>query len=354
MNVAHKITLRWLAWSAIAFAIAWFFFGLYASVGLVLCIWVAHRLFRAWKTKKEFEGPGTDLPKRIAQRLTEMIDHPSNRYTSYVDFLKRYPDNLRKYRQILLDQVESACRLAYSVHLSNPERPLMRDCQLSASLLAGVKLARALDIRAAMELKEPLDWEKDKEYLLQVVKKNEGEDGTSTGVLSASSYESASGPVIGYQLHLQAEHDWFEAEMWAYVAYYAGDNNALKGFEDAMPGVAKLSVKYWQEHIASIWEDQKRLRDLVDVMATVDSASYGDFLVWDKELRSLFRDSKSAEISDKAYRLWDSLGETIVTGLRNNGKPDLAKEAEDLIINYKVQYQEMRKPKTADIGARSA
>jgi hypothetical protein len=354
MNVAHTITLRWFAWSAIAFAIVWLFFGLYASVGVVVFIWVAHRLFRAWKTKKEFEGPGTDLPKRIGQRLTEMIDRPSNRYKRYVDFLKEYPDKLQKYRKILLDQVESACRLAYSVHLSNPERPLMRDCQLSASVLAGMKLARALDIRAAMELKEPLDWEKDKEYLLQIVKKNEGDDGTSTGVLAASSYESASGPVIGYQLYLQAEHDWFEAEMWAYVAYYAGDDNALKWFEDAMPRVAKLSVEYWQKHIASIWEDQKRLRDLVDVIAKTDCASYGDFIVWDKELRSLFRDSKSAEISDKAYGLWDALGETIVTGLRNDGKPDLAKEAEDLIINYKIQYQETRKLKTATIGSRNS
>jgi hypothetical protein len=250
MDVAQRIRLRWFAWLAVAFAVAWFFFGLFVSIGIVLCIWTAGRLFRAWKTKKEFEGAGTDLPKRIAQRLTEMIDHPSNRYKSYVDFLKEHPDKLRKYRQILLDQVEAANRLAYSVHLSNPERPLMKDCQLSATILAGLKLARALDIRAAMELKEPLDWEKDRAYLLQVVKKNAGDDGTSTGVLDASSYESASGPVIGYQLYLQAEHDWFEAEMWAYVAYYAGDSNALKWFEDAMPRVATLSVKHWQEHIA--------------------------------------------------------------------------------------------------------
>jgi hypothetical protein len=128
----------------------------------------------------------------------------------------------------------------------------MKDCQLSATALAGMKLARALDIRAAMELKEPLDWEKDREYLLQVVKKNEGEDGTSTSKLEMSSYESASGPVIGYQLYLQAEHDWFEAEMWAYVAYYAGDLDALKWFEEAMPRVAKLSVEYWQAYIAAM------------------------------------------------------------------------------------------------------
>jgi hypothetical protein len=252
MNLARKIQLRWIAWLGVAFAIAWFFFGLFVSVGLVAGIWAASRLYGAWKTKKEFEGTGSDLPKRIAERLTEMINHPSNHYKSYVDFLKEHPDNLRKYRQILLDQVESACRLAYSVHLSNPERPLMKDCQLSAMVLAGMKLARALDIRAAMQLKEPLDWEKDKEYLLQVVKKNAGEDGTSTGVLAAASYESASGPVIGYQLYLQAEHDWFEAEMWAYVSYYAGDNDALKWFEEAIPRVAKLSVEYWQEHITDI------------------------------------------------------------------------------------------------------
>jgi hypothetical protein len=252
MKVAQKIKLRWLAWLAVAFGIVWFFFGLLVSVGVVVCIWAAGRLFRAWKTKKEFEGPGTNLPKRMAERLTEMIDHPSNRYKSWVDFLKEHPENLRKYRQILLDQVESACRLAYSVHLSNPERPLMKDCQLSATALAGMKLARALDIRAAMELKEPLDWEKDREYLLQVVKKNEGEDGTSTSKLEMSSYESASGPVIGYQLYLQAEHDWFEAEMWAYVAYYAGDLDALKWFEEAMPRVAKLSVEYWQAYIAAM------------------------------------------------------------------------------------------------------
>jgi len=346
MNVAHKIKLRWLAWSAVAFVTAWFFFGLFISVGVVLCIWVASRLFRAWKTKKEFEGPGTDLPKRLEERLTEMISHPSNRYKSYVDFLKEHPDNLRKYRQILLDQVESACRLAYSVHLSNPERPLMKDCQLSATLLAGVKLARALDIRAAMELKEPLDWENDKEYLLQVVKKNEGEDGTSTGVLAASSYESASGPVIGYQLYLQAEHDWFEAEMWAYVAYYAGDENALKWFEEAMPRVAKLSVEHWQEHIDRIHEDEKRLRHLIDVCANADTVSIDDCLVWDKELRALFCDSKSAKVREKAYQLWDALGETIVTNLRNGGKPDLAKQMEDLIIKFKAQYQELWKLKT--------
>ncbi|MGO8983943.1 MAG: hypothetical protein ACLQFM_04075 [Terriglobales bacterium] len=252
MNVAQKIRLRWFAWLAVGFAIAWFFFGLFVSAGVVLCVWAAGRLFRAWKTKKEFDGAGTDLPKRIDERLTEMITHPSNKYKSYVDFLKEHPDNLRKYRKILLDQVESACRLAYSVHLSNPERPLMRDCQLSAIALAGMKLERSLSVRAAMELKEPLDWERDKEYLLQVVKKNEGEDGTSTGVLAASSYESASGPVIGYQLYLQAEHDWFEAEMWVHVAYYAGDDNALKWFEEAMPRVAKLSVEYWQKHLAAI------------------------------------------------------------------------------------------------------
>jgi hypothetical protein len=249
MNVAQKIRLRWFAWMAIAFAIAWFFLGLFVSVGIVVCIWITGRLFRAWKTKKEFEGAGTDLPKRLSDRLAEMIDHPSSKYKSYVDFLKEHPDNLRKYRTILLDQVESACRLTYSVHLSHPERPLMRDCQLSALALAGMKLERSLNVRAAMELKEPLDWERDREYLLQVVKKNEGQDGTSTGVLTASSYESASGPVIGYQLYLQAEHDWFEAEMWAYVAYYAGDSDALKWFEEAMQRAAKISVEYWQHFL---------------------------------------------------------------------------------------------------------
>jgi len=168
----------------------------------------------------------------------------------------------------------------------------------------------------------------------------------STGVLAASSYESASGPVIGYQLYLQAEHDWFEAEMWANVAYYAGDTNVLKWFEEAMPRVAKLSVEYWQEHIAGIERDRKRLRDLIDVFANAGTATFDDCLVWDKELRSLFCDSKSAEIREKAYRLWDALGETIVTSLRNGGKSDLAKETEDLIIKYKAQYQERWKRDT--------
>jgi hypothetical protein len=42
-----------------------------------------------------------------------------------------------------------------------------------------------------------------------------------------------------------------EAEMWTYVAYYAGDVSALKWFEEAMPRVASVSVEYWQEHISA-------------------------------------------------------------------------------------------------------
>lgn len=249
MTVSQKITLRWFAWLAVVFAIAWFFFGLFVSVGIAVLIFAASRLLRAWKTKKEFAGAGTELGERVAERLGEMIKHPSNHYKSYVDFLKENPANLVKYRRILLDQVEAACRHSYSVHLSNPERSLMRDCQSFASVLTGVKLARALDIRAGMAVKEPLDWEKDRKYLLQIVEKNAGEDGTSTGVLAASSYDSATGPVIGYQLILQGEHDWFEAEMWAYVGLYAGDKDALKSFEEAMPRVAELSVEFWQKRL---------------------------------------------------------------------------------------------------------
>lgn len=253
MKISQKIKLRWYAWLIVAFAIVWFFFGLFASIGVALSLFVGERLYRTWKTKREFEGAGAKLMERMDERLIMMFDHPSERYVEFLEVLKGGTTNTyENYRKNLRSQIESARNLAYVIHVSNPDEwTLMKGCRTFALGVSGMKLVRAIDISSALEVKQSANWDEDRDYLLEVIKKNAGEDGTPTGMIDPESYQSNSGSVIAIRLAGQVKQYTFEAEMWAYVAYYSGDNNALKWVEEAAPKLSPDSVEYWQKFLAT-------------------------------------------------------------------------------------------------------
>ena len=118
-----------------------------------------------------------------------------------------------------------------------------KDGSIGSALM---RVCRALDIRAAIEVNKPIEHlVNDRNYLLAIVRKNAGDDGTSIGKMDASDYETAAGPEIAFKLMLQASKDMFESEMWAYVARYAGDGDVLTRYETASLTAARSSVEYW-------------------------------------------------------------------------------------------------------------
>jgi hypothetical protein len=250
MNIAQKINFRWYAWIAIAFAVLWFFFGVFAAIGIAISLWVGERLYRTWKAKKEYAGIAI-VVERMGERLAEMFETPAAGYAEFVGLYKDRPPDWESYRTNLLSQIESVCNDAYEVHVAHPEKTLMRRCQLLGLGLSGLKLMRAVDINTAIDVKKSPNWDKDRDYLLAVIKKNEGADGTPTGKLDSASYQSDSGTQMGYRLLIQAQQDTFEAEMWAYVVYYTGDANAISWFEAGPERVRGVSVEYWQNFLAS-------------------------------------------------------------------------------------------------------
>jgi hypothetical protein len=235
---------RWYLWLAIAFGVAWFFFGLSVAGGICASVWVASRLYKVWKAKRELEEDGLTLKKQIADWLTRVPDDPSSKYRLFVEVLKPLGLEVpREYREGLLRQVESVSSDSSSV-------------ALSAQGFAGLKLMKAVDILVALEALENLDRLKEREYLLQIVRKHSESDGLGTGI-NVAEYESYSAAMIRCRLIVEARQSWFEGEMWAHVAHYAGDGEALRWFEDTATRACKISMDQWTEEWAKYANDDE-------------------------------------------------------------------------------------------------
>ena len=208
--------------------------------------------------RSDFEEIKTKLVNRVDERLREMVNNPADKYRDYVDLLKQHgdADKIEIIRRHQLSVVTALCEHAYSVHLSPsvlhiPDVPdsngsFPKELQRWAIAVSIMGLFRALDIRAAMEVNKPFELMiEDRDYLLAIVRKNAGNDGTSIGKMDATEYETASGPEIAYKLMIQASCDMFVSEMWAYVAHYAGDEDFLTRYEKGGSIAAGKSLEYW-------------------------------------------------------------------------------------------------------------
>jgi hypothetical protein len=180
-----------------------------------------------------------------------------------------------KVRQRLLDQVNTICEQAWSVHIGDSptlpntedsEGSLPKEIQKWAIAQAVFRLIRALDIRAAMEVYGPFEkLAQDRQYLMAVGEKNSSEDAFGRKV-DAAEYESHSGPEIAYKLIVRAQRDMFEADMWARVASLAGDPDFLDRFAGGGARAFEESVEYWRDYA-------NRLRDERGSLAAIGSAS---------------------------------------------------------------------------------
>lgn len=218
-------------------------------------------------SENDFEQITNNLTTRTDQRLREMINSPADKHHEFVKFLKEHgsADDVEKYRRGLLFQVMPLCKHAQSIHLSpspihTPGTPdsngsLPKEIQKWAIMAAGIKINRALDIRAAMEVYKPFErMIQNRDYLLAIVKKNAGEDGTPTGNVNIAEFEGATGPEIAYRLITRANQDMFESEMWAYIAHYAGDEEFLNRYEEVGRTFALGSLEYWGNQVRQLNE----------------------------------------------------------------------------------------------------
>lgn len=206
------------------------------------------------------------IGKELSGWLRSMSTEPTERHKEYVSFLRQTgtPEDIEKINQGLLARVDSVCDHAYLVHIGQsptlPDTPdargsLSKELQKWAIALAGMKLTRCLDIRAAMEVEGPFaEMIRNREYLMSIVRKNASDDGLG-GKMEASDYEGHSGPEIAYMLIRQAGRDMFEAEMWAHVASFAGDQDFLDRFEKVGSTLATSSLQYWRGYVSRVREN---------------------------------------------------------------------------------------------------
>ena len=181
-----------------------------------------------------------------------------------------------KVRQKLLDQVNTICDQAWSVHIGEsptlPNTPdsegsLPKEIQKWAIAQAVFRLTRSLDIRAAMEVCGPFEkLVQNREYLIAVGEKNSSEDSFGRKV-DVAEYESHSGPEIAYKLILRAQRDMFEADLWARVASLAGDPDFLDRFAGGGAKVFEDSLEYWRGYTS-------RPRDERAPLTTVGAGSH--------------------------------------------------------------------------------
>lgn len=169
--------------------------------------------------------------------------------------------SMDKGRQKLLDQVNTICEQAWSVHIGEsptlPNTPdsegsLAKEIQKWAIAQAVFRLTRSLDIRAALEVCGPFEKvAEDREYLMAVGQKNSSEDAFGRKV-DVAEYESHSGPEIAYKLILRAQRDMFEADLWARVASLAGDPDFLDRFAGGGAKVFEDSLEYWRGYASRL------------------------------------------------------------------------------------------------------
>ena len=173
-----------------------------------------------------------------------------------------------KVTQKLLDQVNTICEQAWSVHIGEsptlPNTPdsggsLAKEIQKWAIAQAVFRLTRSLDIRAAMEVCGPFEKvAEDREYLMAVGQKNSSEDAFGRKV-DVAEYESHSGPEIAYKLIVRAQRDMFEADLWARVASLAGDPDFLDRFAGGGAKVFEDSLEYWRGYTSRLRDERTPL-----------------------------------------------------------------------------------------------
>jgi hypothetical protein len=173
-----------------------------------------------------------------------------------------------KIRQKLLDQLNTICDQAWSVHIGEaPTLPntadsggsLAKEIQKWAIAQAVFRLTRSLDIRAAMEVYGPFEKvAQDRVYLMAVGKKNSSEDAFGRKV-DVAEYEGHSGPEIAYKLIVRAKRDMFEADLWARVASLAGDPDFLDRFSGGGAKVFEDSLEYWRGYASRMHHERASL-----------------------------------------------------------------------------------------------
>ena len=224
--------------------------------------------------KEEMRALKTEITTRVSGWLKSITDNPTDRQKEHIGFLREYgaSEDIAKIHRGLLGRVDSLCDHAYLVHIGEsptlPDTPdargsLSREVQKWAIAAAGISSTRCLDIRAAMEVNRPFeDLMHNREYLMAIVRRNASEDGFG-GKMEVSEYESRSGPEIAYMLIRQAGRDMFEAEMWARVAFFAGDQDFLNRFENAASVIAKSSLEYWLGYLSRAKENGEVAKAIV-------------------------------------------------------------------------------------------
>jgi hypothetical protein len=239
----------------------------------------------------------------------------------------------------LRSQVSSICDHADAVRHSaegripearNPDGSLRVEVQNWAMALAGLKLTRSLDIEAAFEVNAPFEQLiHDRDFLIALVKKNEGDDGFGKGIV-LTEYIDKSAPEMAYTLLLQKQFDRFEAELWLFVCLKAGNAEAGARFSKVADVTLRSSIAHWRAFCSGRARDRAALQALLEQMADPAPKTFQQFANWDAQLRSLFSDSTDSEVRQKAYKLWDALGETWVQSLVKNGNEAAAKKLEDM------------------------
>ncbi len=303
-------------------------------------------------TKSDFEKIKAKLMAQVDDHLREMIDNPGEKHQCHVDCLREHggAEVFEAYRKNLLSSVTVICDHAYSVFLSPsplhiPDAPdsngsFPKELQRWLVMGAAIKECRALDIRAAIEVYKPFEQMiQDRDYVLAIVRKNAGDDGTGTGKMDAAEYEGGSGPEIACRLVMRADQDMFESEMWAYAAHCAGDEGVFARCEDAGLMAARTSLEYWGKLVPS--EERRVLTEFANEVCNRKSSTIKDFVKWDKKLRELFRTSQDAEVREEAFKMWDALGETWVQALYKDGKVEEAQRLEELRKNFKAKLSKV-------------
>ncbi|HVT98968.1 MAG TPA: DUF2569 family protein [Acidobacteriaceae bacterium] len=202
---------------------------------------------------QELTALKTQIADGISLWLTSTAAKPEVQATLFGEPIG--PASAEKIRRKLLDQVNTICDQAWSVHIGDsptlPNTPesegsLPREIQKWAIAQAVFRLTRSLDIRAALEVYGPFEKvAEDHAFLMAVGQKNSSEDAFGRKV-DLAEYEGHSGPEIAYKLILRAQRDMFEADMWSRVASLAGDPDFLNRFSGGGARAYEESLEYWR------------------------------------------------------------------------------------------------------------
>jgi hypothetical protein len=219
---------------------------------------------------QELSALKAQIADGVSRWLRSTANHSASQPNAHLGLLGEAngSTNSDKVRQKLLDQVNTICEQAWSVHIGEsptlPNTPdsegsLPKEIQKWAIAQAVFRLTRSLDIRAAMEVCGPFERvAQDRDYLMAVGQKNSSEDAFGRKV-DVAEYQSHSGPEIAYKLILRAQRDMFEADLWARVASLAGDPDFLDRFAGGGAKVFEDSLEYWRGYASRLRDERAPL-----------------------------------------------------------------------------------------------